>query len=102
RAPPAPFDPKTAYGSCTGPAAARAPDDTLDMGTGFDCFDTASHTASPAVGAEQRQRRAVLVVAMRKRGFRNYFREWWHFSYGTPAAYYDVPITPRPAKAPAD
>ncbi|HXW26301.1 MAG TPA: M15 family metallopeptidase, partial [Xanthobacteraceae bacterium] len=47
RAPPAPFDPKTAYGSCTGPAAARAPDDTLDMGTGFDCFDTASHTASP-------------------------------------------------------
>ena len=35
------------YGPCTGPAAQRAPDDSLDMGTGYDCFDVVSHTASP-------------------------------------------------------
>jgi D-alanyl-D-alanine dipeptidase len=64
------------------------------MGTGYDCFDTASHTASAAVSEQQRQRRATLVAAMHKRGFRNYFREWWHFSYATPAASYDVPIGP--------
>src|SRR5262249_46635403 len=82
-APAAAFDPAANYGSCTGPAAERAPDDSLDMGTGYDCFDTASRTSSGAVGAEQHRRRATLVTAMRERGFRNYFREWWHFSYAT-------------------
>jgi len=93
--PAAPFDPAASYGSCAGRVAERAPDDGLDMGTGYDCFDTASHTASAAIGEGPRQRRATLVAAMRKRGFKNYFREWWHFSYGTPAGSYDVPIGPR-------
>ena len=75
-----------AYGPCTGPAAQRAPDNSLDMGTGYDCFDAMSHTASPAIGAEQRRRRTLLLAAMTKRGFRNYHREWWHFSYGSPSA----------------
>jgi zinc D-Ala-D-Ala dipeptidase len=99
-APAAKFDPAASYGSCTGPAAQRAPDDSLDMGTGFDCLDPASHTANGAIGGEQRRHRATLVAAMRRRGFKNYFREWWHFSYGTPAAYYDVPIGPRAEKTP--
>jgi D-alanyl-D-alanine dipeptidase len=94
-APAAPFDAAASYGSCAGPAAERAPDDSLDMGTGYDCFDTASHTASGAIGEEQRRHRAALIEAMRKRGFRNYFREWWHFSYGTPDGSYDVPIGPH-------
>ena len=91
----APFDPAAAYGSCIGAAAERAPDDSLDMGTGYDCFDVASHTTNGAVGEEQRRHRATLVAAMRERGFRNYFREWWHFSYGAPRGSYDVPIGPR-------
>ena len=52
------------------------------MGTGFDCFDPRSHTASPAVTAEQRRWREVLVDAMRRRGFTNYSKEWWHFTHG--------------------
>jgi D-alanyl-D-alanine dipeptidase len=100
RTPAAAFDPAAAYGSCAGPAARRAPDDSVDMGTGYDCFDTASHTASGAIDAEQRHRRALLVAAMTKRGFRNYFREWWHFSYGTSTSYYDVPIGPHAGTAP--
>jgi len=39
---------------------------------------------------------------MRKRGFKNYFREWWHFSYGAPAGAYDAPIGPRAEKTPAE
>ena len=93
-APAAAFDPRAAYGSCTAPLAQRSPDNAVDMGTSFDCFDAASYTASAAIGAEQRRRRKVLLEAMRKQGFSNYDHEWWHFSYagsaGAPA--YDFPI----------
>jgi zinc D-Ala-D-Ala dipeptidase len=96
-APPAPFDPAAAYGPCTAPLAQRSPDNSLDMGTSFDCFDSVSHTASRAVGAEQRRWRNVLVEAMRKQGFGNYDREWWHFSYAGSgrASPYDFPIRAR-------
>ena len=96
-APPAAFDPAAAYGPCTGPSASRAPDNSLDMGTGYDCLDVQGHTTSPAIAAEQRRNRTTLVAAMRKRGFSNYFREWWHFSFtgGSGAPHYDVPIRPR-------
>jgi D-alanyl-D-alanine dipeptidase len=97
-APAAPFDRAAAYGPCTGPAAQRAPDNSLDMGTGYDCFDTMSHTASGGIGAEPRRRRSILAAAMSKRGFRNYHREWWHFSYGRPGPRHDVPIGPRAAR----
>ena len=81
-APAPPFDRSAAYGPCTGPAAQRAPDASLDMGTGFDCFDARSATASGANTPAQQRWRALLVAAMRARGLHNYFREWWHFSFG--------------------
>jgi zinc D-Ala-D-Ala dipeptidase len=95
--PAAPFDPSTQYGACNGPAAERAPDNSLDMGTGYDCLDVMSYTHSPAVSPAQRDRRAVLASAMARRGFANYFREWWHFAYSRagPIAQYDFPIRPR-------
>ena len=40
------FDPEARYGPCTGPAAKRAPDNGIDMGTAFDCFDLKSYSAS--------------------------------------------------------
>ena len=51
------------------------------MGTGYDCFDPMSFTASPDINGAQRQRRNQLLIAMRKQGFRNYPREWWHFTF---------------------
>ena len=91
-----PFDPRAAYGPCTAPSAQRAPDSSVDMGTGFDCFDAKSHTLSRALTPEQRGWRGVLVAAMRAHGFRNYFREWWHFSRGPrPRQVYDFAIAPR-------
>jgi len=97
--PAAPFDPAAAYGSCTGAAAQRAPDNTLDMGTGYDCFDGRSHTASMAISAEQRRSRNLLLAAMTKREFSNYAREWWHYTFrgGRLVSYFDFPIRPRPA-----
>ena len=94
---PAPaFDPHADYGPCTGAAKRRAPDNSLDMGTAFDCFSPNSFTASALINAEQKRWRGVLVAAMHKRGFHNYFREWWHFSYGArPKQAYDFPIEAR-------
>ena len=80
--PQAAFDPSARYGACTGPAAARAPDDSVDMGTGFDCFDSKAYTASTAITGEQRRWRDTLKEAMSRHGLANYAREWWHFSYG--------------------
>ena len=99
-APSATVAPRTRDAPCTAPADKRAPDtspaNSLDMGTGFDCLDVKSYTHSRAVTAEQRHRRDLLKAAMRARGFRNYFREWWHYEYGSPRGYYDFPILPRP------
>ena len=73
----------------------RAPDNSLDMGTGFDCFDDDEPHRKRRDRAGAARRRALLVAAMRKRGFHNYFREWWHFSFGArPAQAYDFPIEP--------
>lgn len=94
-APAPPFDSAASYAACTAPADQRAPDNAIDMGTGFDCFDDNSHTRNGAIAAEPRRWRSVLLAAMHRHGFANYFREWWHFSFGArPAQLYDFPIEP--------
>jgi D-alanyl-D-alanine dipeptidase len=51
----------------------------LEMGTPFDTFSAAAHTANASgVAAENRQR---LKSAMEREGFVNYDQEWWHFSF---------------------
>jgi D-alanyl-D-alanine dipeptidase len=98
-APQAAFDPKGTYGPCSGPAEARAPDNSIDMGTGFDCFDPKSHAANAEISADQRQWRQTLVAAMARHQFKNYVGEWWHFTYqmasSTDLPAYDFPILPR-------
>jgi D-alanyl-D-alanine dipeptidase len=90
------FDPAKAYADCTAPASARAPEGSVDMGTGYDCSDVKAHTAATAITPAQRRWRNMLVATMAKQGFVNYSKEWWHFSLpgaGGPA--YDFPITAR-------
>jgi D-alanyl-D-alanine dipeptidase len=90
------FDPNKAYADCTADAGARAPEGSVDMGTGYDCSNVKSHTAARSITSDQRRWRKVLVAAMAKQGFVKYWKEWWHFSLpgaGGPA--YDFPITAR-------
>jgi D-alanyl-D-alanine dipeptidase len=54
----------------------------LAMGTPFDTFSAAAHTAN-AVG-EAAANRQKLKAAMEKEGFVNYDQEWWHFSFDVP------------------
>jgi zinc D-Ala-D-Ala dipeptidase len=90
-------DAQPATGPCTGPAQSGGSDP--DMGTSFDCFDVKSHTANPSITPGQRRWRTVLERAMGKHGFKNYPREWWHFTHDSaPAEPSDFSIPPRAAR----
>jgi D-alanyl-D-alanine dipeptidase len=90
------FDAAKDYGDCTVNVNLRAPDGSVDMGTGYDCSDVRSHTAAKSITAAQRRWREKLVLVMARRGFVNYSKEWWHFSLpGAGGQAYDFPITPR-------
>ena len=67
------------------------------MGTGYDCFSAKSFTRSKEIGAEQQGNRERLRSAMSRYGFKNYVREWWHYTYsnGANPSIYDVLIAPR-------
>lgn len=63
----------------------------LDMGTAYDHFGPESHTANSGTEAVEKNR-AVLVDAMATHGFKNYAKEWWHFSHaGSAGPALDVP-----------
>jgi zinc D-Ala-D-Ala dipeptidase len=67
----------------------------LDMGTPFDFFSPKSWPADPTVTPEQHANRMLLANAMRRRGFRPYDREWWHFTLRAepfPDTYFDFPV----------
>lgn len=66
--------------SSPNPACGAIDADTLDFGTGFDCFDPMSETAHRGLAGEAAANRKMLVDAMRAGGFKNYAREWWHFT----------------------
>jgi zinc D-Ala-D-Ala dipeptidase len=90
------FDAARSYADCTASVEKRAPEGSIDMGTGYDCSDLKANTRSSAITAEQCKWRNTLVATMRKQGFVNYFREWWHFSLpGAGGEAYDFPILPR-------
>ncbi len=63
----------------------------LEMGTPFDTFSEAAHTAN-ATG-EAAKNRKLLVDAMTAEGFENYDQEWWHFLMHLPSEpRFDVPV----------
>lgn len=67
----------------------------LNMGTTFDCFSEAANTAHPGLSEEIRSNRLVLKAAMEKAGFRNYPKEWWHYTLVKerfPKTYFDFPV----------
>ncbi|HEY8833007.1 MAG TPA: M15 family metallopeptidase [Gemmatimonadaceae bacterium] len=63
----------------------------LEMGTPFDTFSAAAHTANASgLAAVNRQK---LKVAMEAEGFQNYDQEWWHYTFSVPTPLrFDRPI----------
>jgi D-alanyl-D-alanine dipeptidase len=54
----------------------------FEMGTPFDMFSAAAHTANASGQAAMNRQR--LKAAMEHEGFVNYDQEWWHFSFDVP------------------
>jgi len=75
--------------------AGRADGRELDMGTPFDFFSPRSWPSDRSVSAAAQANRALLAQAMRRRGFRPYDKEWWHFTLRHepfPQTYFDFPV----------
>jgi D-alanyl-D-alanine dipeptidase len=74
---------------------AKADGSELDMGTHFDFFSPKSWTDDASISTEQHANRMLLATAMRRRGFRGYDKEWWHFTLRNepfPDTYFDFPV----------
>ncbi|MFJ9683431.1 M15 family metallopeptidase [Streptomyces sp. NPDC101194] len=97
-APPGPYLPGGKQVPCYAPRADRFPDSSVDMGTGFDCFDTLSHTDDPRVQGSQRANRQFLKKTLTDAGFVNLAEEWWHYTFKPelfPDTYFDFPVARR-------
>lgn len=95
-APTRPYVPGEALAPCHAPQQQRFPDNSVDMGTGFDCFDTLAHTLDPRIQGEQRANRLLLKGTLEDLGFVNLAEEWWHFTFKPepyPDTYFDFPVS---------
>ena len=80
---------------CAAPQQLRFPDNSIDMGTGFDCFDTLANTDDSRIQGDAAKNRLLLVEGLQREGFVNYDKEWWHFTYQPepyPQTFFDFPI----------
>lgn len=93
-----PYRPGEPLVSCFAPQSVRFPDNSIDMGTGYDCFDTLSHTLDPRIKGKQRENRLLLKDTLEGAGFTNLPEEWWHFTLEDetfPETFFDFPVWRR-------
>lgn len=67
----------------------------IDMGSNYDFFGEASWVDYKNITEKQRANRKLLQEVMLKFGFKNYPKEWWHFTLRDepfPNTYFDFPI----------
>jgi D-alanyl-D-alanine dipeptidase len=91
-----PYVPGQTLAPCYAPKSERFPDNSVDMGTGYDCFDTLAHTLDPRVQGEQRANRMLLKNTLEGLGFVNLAEEWWHYTFKPethPDTYFDFPVS---------
>ncbi|WP_037835385.1 M15 family metallopeptidase, partial [Streptomyces sp. NRRL S-481] len=91
-----PYHPGEPLVPCFAPQDERFPDNSVDMGTGFDCFDTLSHTLDPRIQGDRRANRLLLKSTLEDVGFVNLPEEWWHYTYKPepyPDTYFDFPVS---------
>jgi D-alanyl-D-alanine dipeptidase len=80
---------------CAAPARRRFRDNSIDMGTGYDCFDPLAHPFNARVRGKQRANRLKLREPMIAAGFKGLPTEWWHFTLKDepyPDTFFDFPV----------
>ena len=81
---------------CTAPRRKRFPDNSIPMGTSYDCIDPRAHTLNSKGRA--RRNRLLLRDTLDAVGFDDYVNEWWHFTLRNeryPDRYFDFPVERR-------
>lgn len=77
---------------CYAPTSDYLTDNSIDMGTRFDCLDPSAHFHYAKQSKKQYANRKMLRKIMRQAGFKPYHKEWWHFSLSNepyPKQYFD-------------
>jgi D-alanyl-D-alanine dipeptidase len=90
------YIPEQRLSECYLPKKQRFKDNSIDMGTGYDCFHELAATANGQITQQQRINRLLLKTLMEKQGFKNYSKEWWHFTLKDepfPETYFDFVIS---------
>ena len=80
---------------CIRPARKRFRDNSIDMGTGYDCFDPLAHPYNGRIHGKQRANRLRLREPMIAAGFKGLETEWWHFTLKNepyPETFFDFPV----------
>lgn len=66
-----------------------------DFETGVDCLDPDAYTLAPTISKQALINCLFLVTLMEKYGFKNYAKEWWHFTLidePFPNNYFNFPV----------
>lgn len=81
--------------SCTASKQYRTADNSLDFGTGFDCFSPISYPSYQNLLPQIKANRLLLRAIMVDAGFKPLETEWWHFTLlkePYPDIYFDFPV----------
>jgi zinc D-Ala-D-Ala dipeptidase len=92
-----PYVPGEPLVDCAAPQTVRFPDNSVDTGTGYDCFDTLANTLDLRIQGDQLKNRLLLKEGLEKQGLTNLDVEWWHFTAKPevyPKTYFDFPVDP--------
>lgn len=83
---------------CFAPYVIRYRDNSIDMGTGYDCLDPHANTLHEDIPIVAKSNRLLLRNVMMKHQFEPYDKEWWHFTLKDelyPDDYFSFPIKPK-------
>jgi D-alanyl-D-alanine dipeptidase len=81
--------------SCFARYRRRFADNSVNMGTGYDCIDPRAHTFDRRITGRPHRNRLLLRRTMEKAGFAPYDNEWWHFTLRGepyPEKYFNFPV----------
>jgi D-alanyl-D-alanine dipeptidase len=90
------YRPGMPLADCAAPRPERFRDNSIDMGTGYDCFDTRSHPFDERITGRRRANRLTLRRALLRQGFEGLNTEWWHFTLRDepfPETFFDFPVS---------
>jgi zinc D-Ala-D-Ala dipeptidase len=87
--------------SCVARYRRRFADNSVNMGTGYDCIDPRAHTLDSRITGRAHRNRLLLRDTLDAAGFDDYANEWWHFTLRGeryPDRYFDFPVARKSLK----